>query len=90
MSELKTKGWNGYHYLEELGKDNKDVFSNIIADLDAVLLDDDLEVVLDSCHLQVEHRLRLQLKDVRFQLFRFGRALDEDLVGCFNQLDPVL
>ena len=75
--------------MEELGKDDKHVVSNIIADIDPVLLGDDLEVVLDSGHLQVHHRLRLQLKYIRTQFF-FSRSLDEDLIGCFNQLDAVL
>ena len=76
--------------MEELSKDQNNVFHDLLAHLDAVLLEDDLEVVLDSCWLQIHLGLRLEFIDVRLQFFSLCGAFDEHTVGCVYQLDPIL
>ena len=76
--------------MEELSKDQNNVFHDLLAHLDAVPLKDDLEVVPDSCRLQIHLCLRLEFVDVRLQFFSLCSALDEHTVGCVYQLDPIL
>ena len=78
-----------YHDLEKLSENNDDILHDFLAGLSAFLVGDDLHVLPDPSRLQKEHRLRSQLTDVIFQ-FLWARTLDEHLVGCINQLDPIL
>ena len=77
------------HDLEELSENNDNILHHILAGLVAILVGDDLHVVLNPGRLQVQHCLCSQLEDVRFQ-FLIGCSLDEHLVGCIYQLDPIL
>ena len=77
------------HDLEELSKNNDNILHHVLAGLVAILVGDDFHVVPNPGRLQVEHCLRSQLEDVRFQ-FLIGSSLDEHLVGRIYQLDPIL
>ena len=79
-----------YHHLQELSKDYDDIFHHMLANFNAVLLVDDLEVVPNSCWLQVHHCLCLELADVRLQFISICGTLDEHAVGCINELNPIL
>ena len=75
--------------MKKLSENNDDILHDFLAGLVAVLVGDDLHVLPDPSWIQVQHRLRSQLKYVGFQFFR-GSALDKHLVGCIYQLDPIL
>ena len=75
--------------MEKLSENNDDILHDFLAGLLAILVGDDLNVLPDPGRFQKEHRLRSQLEDVRFQFLR-DSALDEHLVGCIYQLDPIL
>ena len=77
------------HDLKELSENHDDVLHHLLTGLMAVLVSDDLHVVPDTSRLQVQHCLRSQLEDVRFQ-FLGGSTLDEHLVGRIYQLDTIL